>query len=95
MTSQRALGVEPRLLGVGFDVFGDAVDQRMLEPLVDRRLAPGQVFLLRLACRRRLKRSASASSRSVGVRAAVEHHVLAGLAQLRVDRPRRPPAGRR
>ena len=33
---ERALGLEPRLLGVGVDEFGDPVDQRMRDALVDR-----------------------------------------------------------
>ena len=45
---QRALGLAPRLLDVAFDEIGDAVHQRVREPLLDRPLAPGEIGLLLL-----------------------------------------------
>ena len=45
---QRARGGEARLLGVGVDELGDAVDQRMADALLDRPVAPGEVALLGL-----------------------------------------------
>ena len=45
---QRPRGCEPRLLGVDVDELGDAVDERVLEPLLDRPFAPGEVLLLAL-----------------------------------------------
>ena len=40
----------PRLLDVGLDEIGDAVDERMRQPLLDRPFAPGEIgFLLLLA----------------------------------------------
>ena len=41
---QRALGVEARLLGVLDDEVVDALDQRVLEALVDRQLAPLEIL---------------------------------------------------
>ena len=43
---QRTLGAQPRLVGVGIDELGDAVDQRMADPLLDRPFAPGEIALL-------------------------------------------------
>ena len=45
---ERARGREPGLLGVGLDIVGDAVDERVREALGDRLLAPGKVLGLRL-----------------------------------------------
>ena len=62
---QRTLGREPRLLGVGVDEFGDAVDQRMRDALVDRPVAPGQVLrlgLLAAPCRGSARRASSSRS---------------------------------
>ena len=47
---ERALGLEPRLLGIGLDEFGDALHQRVRQPLLDRLVAPGEIdFPRRLA----------------------------------------------
>ena len=83
---QRPLGGQARLLGVGLDELGDAVDQRVLEPLLDRPLAPGEVALARLAAARALEALGEVQQPLGRVRAAVQHHVLAGLAQLGLDR---------
>ena len=48
---QRPLGGEARLLGVGVDELGDAVDQRMGQPLGDGLLAPGEILRLGLLAR--------------------------------------------
>ena len=48
MTCSGRSALEPRLLGVGVDVLGDAVDQRVRDALRDRQLAPGEVLLLGL-----------------------------------------------
>ena len=54
----------PRLLGVLLDEVDDAVDERVREPLLDRRLAPGEVELaLRPLALRRAP--ANSTSRSV------------------------------
>src|SRR5262249_11758140 len=42
---ERPVGTLPRLLGVLLDEVDDAVHERVLEPLLDRRLAPGEVDL--------------------------------------------------
>ena len=87
---QRALGLQPRLVGVGVDELGDAVDQRMADALLDRPVAPGEVTLLRFLAGRSLEALGdlqhALGRRAAGLRHAVEHHVLAGLAQLRLDR---------
>ena len=74
----------PGLLDVGFDEIGDAVNERVRQPLLDRPFAPGEVgFLLFLAV------TAMALGQRQqplgGIGAAVEYHVLAGLAQLRIE----------
>ena len=43
---QRALGFAARLLDVAFDEIGDAVHERVGQPLFDRPLAPGEIGLL-------------------------------------------------
>ena len=45
----------PRLLGIRLDEFGDAVDQRMLQALLDRPFAPGEVLRLGLLAGRALE----------------------------------------
>ena len=44
---ERTGGGEPRLFDIGLDEFGDPVDERMFEPLVDRLVAPGEILALR------------------------------------------------
>ncbi len=81
---ERTLGLRARFLGVGLDEFGDAVHQRMRQPLFDRPLAPGQIDVLGLL---------PGAAELVGqrqqplrsVRTLVEHDVLAGLAQFRIE----------
>ena len=83
---ERPLGLEPRLLGVGLDEIGDAVHQRMRRAACSTgHSRQARSASLLLACRARGSAAASASSRSVASGAAVEHHVLAGLAQLRLE----------
>ena len=36
----------PRLFDIGIDIFGDAGDERMFQPLLDRLFAPGEVVFL-------------------------------------------------
>ena len=71
-----------RLLHVDADEVGDAVDERVLQPLGDRCLAPAHVDLARLAdlaleARRGVQQALG------GIGAAVQHHVLGELAQIR------------
>ncbi len=81
---ERALGGGSRLLGVGLDELGDAGDQRMLEPLLDRPFAPGEVGLL-LGRRAALVALGDFEQPLGRIGAPVEHHVLGELAELRVD----------
>ncbi len=47
---ERTRRLVPRLLDVGFDEIGDAVNERVRQPLLDRPFAPGEIgFLLFLA----------------------------------------------
>ncbi len=81
---QRPLGALARLLGVGLDEIGEAVHQRMRQPLVHRPFAPGEIgLLLLLALPVEFLRQRQQPLGGVG--AAVEHHVLAGLAQFRIE----------
>ena len=81
---ERPLDGAARLLDVGLDELGDAVDERVLEALGHRPLPPGEIGLPRLA---------ALAAEALGQRdeplrrvpAAVQHHVLAGLAQLGLD----------
>ena len=82
---ERALGLEPRLLGVGLDEIGDAVHQRVREPLARPAARARRGRPPSSPCRGPWNFCASASSRSVASGAPVEHHVLAGLAQLRIE----------
>ena len=73
-----------RVLGVGLDEFGDAVHQRVRQPLVDRPFAPGQILLLGLL----LLAAEFLGQRQQpfgGAGVAVEDDVFAGLAQLGID----------
>jgi hypothetical protein len=76
-----ALRLLAGLLGVLLDESRDALDQRVLRRFSHRLLAPAQVFLARRAAAVALVRSASPAALG-GVVAAVEDHVLDGLAQL-------------
>ena len=72
------------LLGVGDDELVHALDQRMLQPLLDRPAAPfGVLRLGRLAGALVLGRQLEQALGAVG--RAVEDHVLAGVAQLGRD----------
>ncbi|MPL88384.1 hypothetical protein SDC9_34404 [bioreactor metagenome] len=86
---KRAGGGLTGLLGVGLDEFGDAVHQCMFEPLRHRPLAPGEVARLLLLRARALEALGDGQKPlgrgAAGLRGAVQHHVLAGLAQLGVD----------
>ena len=95
---QRALGGKPRLVGVGVDEFGDAVDQRVGNALLDRPVAPGEVAFPCFLAGRALEAFGdlqhALGGRAAALRRAVEDDILAGLAQFRIDRCRRRRAGR-
>ena len=84
MTSSGRLAVLPRLLGVRLDEVDDAVDERVLEPLLDR---------ARRARRGRARRVVALPPDGLGdldqplgrVGPAVEDHVLDPLEQVRRD----------
>ena len=81
---QRPFRLGARLLGVGLDEIGDAVHQRMREPPLHRPFAPGEIgFLLLRALPAIALGDREQALRRVGT--AVEHHVLAGFAQLRIE----------
>ena len=74
----------PGLLDVRLDEVDDAVDQRVLEPLLDRAVAPGQV-LGRRPSSLRLDRLGELGEPVGGVGPAVEQHVLDALEQVLGD----------
>ncbi len=77
---ERALGEQPGLLGVGLDEVDDAVHEGMGEPLLDRRLAPGQVDFAPGA---RAPHGIGEDDQPVGgIRAPVEDDVLDQLEQV-------------
>ena len=80
---ERALARAPGLLGVLLDEVDDAVHERVRQPLLDRRLAPGEVALAR---RRLALDPLGELDQPVGrVVAAVEEHVLDQLEQVGLD----------
>ena len=80
---ERPLGALPRLLGVLLDEVDDAVDERVLDPLLDGRLAPREVDL---APRPLAAHPARVLDEPLGrVLAPVEDHVLDELEELRLD----------
>ncbi len=81
---QRALGLATCLLDVAFDEIGDAVHQRVRKPLLHRPFAPGEIGLLPLLAVAAIALREREQPLG-GVRAPVEHYVLAGLAQLGVE----------
>ena len=90
---ERARELLPRLLRVLLDEVDDAVHERVREPLLDRRLPPGEVALpLRRAARDRARVLDQPFGR---VLAAVEEDVLDELEELASGCPRRPRAARR
>ncbi len=82
---QRAGGLLARLFRIGFDEFGNAVDQRVLQPLFDGKLAPGKILHLRLFFTRAAETLRHVKQPLRRVVAAVQHHIFAGLAQFRID----------
>ncbi len=81
---QRALDREPRSFGVFLDIFGDAVDQRVTEPLLHRPFAPGEILLFDfLACAAEFLRQLEQPFGCAGI--AVEDNVFAGLPQFGID----------
>ena len=83
ITSSGRVGVQPRLLGVGLDEVDDPVHERVLEPLADRRVAPGEIELAPHPC---AADSLGELDEPLGrVGAAVEDHVLDPLEQLGLD----------
>ena len=76
--------LEPRFLDVGGDEIGDAVHQRVRQPLLHRPFAPGEIGLLLLLAVTAM--ALGEREQPLGrVGAAVEHDVLAGVAQLRIE----------
>ena len=85
MIVQRPLVLLAGLLDVGVDVVDDAVDQGVLEPLLDRRRRARPASLASSFLPFCLTVSANSISRSVGVGPAVEQHVLDVLEQVLGD----------
>ena len=87
---QRPFGALARLLRVGLDEFGDAVDEGVFEALFHRPVAPGEIALPGLLGAGALEAFGdfqhALCGSAAGLRRTVQHHVLAGLAQLRLDR---------
>ena len=83
---ERALGLKPRLLGVCFDEFGDPVDERVRDALVDGPGPPFEILGLRFLSALAAEALGDREQALGPVRAAVQRHVLAGLAQFRFDR---------
>jgi hypothetical protein len=73
----------PDLLGVLDDEVGDAVDERVRQALLDRQRAPRQARRVVLAGA--LGAVGDLDQALAGVLAAIEHHVLDALLQLRVE----------
>ena len=84
ITLQRTIGREARGFGVLLDEFGDAVHQRVGQPLLHRPFAPGEILLLGLLLlAAEFFRQRQQPFGRAGV--AVEDDVLADLAQLGID----------
>ena len=82
---KRAFGLKPRLLRVGLDVLGDPIDERMGDALVDRPFAPGEILRPCFFCACAAETFGQRQHAFRCVLTPVQHDVLAGLAQLRVD----------
>ena len=81
---QRTLGPAARLFDVALDEIGDAVHERVGQPLLDRPLAPREIGLLLLLAMPAIALGEREQPLG-GVRAPVEHHVLATRAQLGIE----------
>ena len=80
----RAFGTLPTGFRVFNDVVGDALDEGVLHSLLNRPLAPGQIFFLGLAALAAI--ALGNFQQAVGaVVTAIEHHVLNQLFQFRID----------
>ena len=82
---QRAFGLGAGFLGIALDEFGDAVHQRMFQPLLDRPFAPAHVLLARLGPALAAIFLGQFQHPLGRIGAAVQDHILAGLAQFLVD----------
>ncbi len=82
---QRTGRLLARLFRIRIDVFGDAIDQRMLQPLFNGEFAPRQILNLALlgTCTPVTFGNFKQPFGRVGV--AVQHHIFASLAQFRID----------
>ena len=83
MTSSGRWRLLPRLFGVLLDVLGDAGDERVRQPLLDRQLPPAQVLFTRLLLA--LEAGRRVQQPFGRVRPAVEDDVLDQLAQIARD----------
>ena len=84
MTSSGRVDFGARLFGVSLDEFGDAIDECMCEPFLDRLVSPSEILfrLLRALAFEPLGQRQQ-PFRAIGT--AVEDNVLAGFAQLGID----------
>ena len=86
---QRPVERQARLLGVGVDIVGDAIDQGVFDPLADRLVAPFQIddpgrALVALVVRGEVDQPLGVGH--IGPLRPVQDHVLDRLAQRRVKR---------
>ena len=83
MTSSGRAGGRPRLLGVLFDEVDDSVHERVREPILHRRLAPGEIELALGRAAGHRPGAVDEPLRRVG--ATVEEHALDTLQEVRLD----------
>ena len=78
----RATELLERFCRIVLDVLGNALDERMLETLLDRPLAPFRALLFRTATAVTHVVRRDLDEPVTGIRAAIQYHVLDGIAQL-------------
>ena len=79
-TTAAAGDLRTRFFGVFNDPLRDAMNERMREPLFNRRITPDEILFFFLAIR--LQRRRQLDHALGGIRTAIEHHVFSTLAQL-------------
>ena len=82
---ERPRGALARLFDIRFDIIGDAVDERIFEPLLDAVASRQAASFSCVLAPAPLNFSASSTRRSVESLRRFKHHVFASLAQLRID----------
>ncbi len=83
---QRTRSRLTRFFGICFDIFSNAVDQRMSKPLFNRPFAPAQILRLRFLGTAVTETFCNFEQPFGRVITTVQHHIFAGFTQFWINR---------